>query len=274
MCYAFRDHGCEETMEMHVRGVVGLCRERWELEGLVTKVSRLIDIGLSRDETKRLVKEFIIFAAFLHDIGKCDRRYQEVCSRGVCTSFPEHDLLSARFALTVAFNTGIIEGEFAGRVMKEKLHRMFAKGEMPSDVGDLYLILVVVPIMFHHYAQKRSYGYQKRGRVFRESVRSISMPSGRFEIYEGCIEPMRKVLRELYTVETTNYIQKLLREVENMVMHGAELSVIDEKIYGGEYSWSFAKYLAEAVIGLLNMCDGRVAVMNRRTCRETESITI
>lgn len=74
MCYAFRSHSCEEPMEVHVRSVVSLCRERWELKGLAAKVSRLVNIdGLSRKEVEQLIKEFIIFAAFLHDIDKCDR---------------------------------------------------------------------------------------------------------------------------------------------------------------------------------------------------------
>jgi len=257
-------------MEVHVRSVVSLCKERWELKGLAAKVSRLVSIdGLSRKEVEQLVKEFIIFAAFLHDIGKCDRIYQEKCSRGECTSFPEHDLLSARFALTVAHNTGIIEGEFAGREMGWRLYRMFAEGKMPSDVGDLYLVLVVVPIMFHHYARKKGYARQKRGRGL---IRGVSTPSGKFEFHRECIEPMRRVLRELYSTTSAHYTQKLLREVENMIIHSPELSVIYEKVYGGEYSWSFSKSLAEAAIGLLNMCDGRAAIMNRRTRREAELV--
>ena len=268
MCYAFRSHSCEESMEVHVRSVVNLCRKRWELKGLAAKVSRLVSIdGLSRKGVEQLVKEFIIFAAFLHDIGKCDRVYQEKCSRGECTSFPGHDLLSARFALTVAHNTGIIGGEFASREMERRLHRMFVESKMPSDVGDLYLVLVVVPIMFHHYAQKRDYALHRKGRGL---IRGVSTPSGRFEFYRGCIEPTRKVLKELYSTASTHYTKSLLREVENIVVHNLELSVIYEKVYGGEYSWSFSKSLAEAAIGLLNMCDGRVAIMNRRVCREAK----
>jgi len=250
-CYAFRDalRNCEETMDRHIMGVVKCLEERWEFEFLVKKVSRLL-----RTE-EQLVRDLTYIAAVLHDFGKMKKEFQERCRQGECKSFPKHYITSARFAMNVAFKSKTL----ALNTLKEKVYDLLTKPTKPNkgyDLGDVYILSVVIPVLLHNYAH-----LQEESLLKTEHEKSITVDECCREVYLGILEHMEK---NCTTTSTGEELLKAIRlSLNDLKVELSVLPLLDPGVLLN-YILNTEKMIVEALTGLLNICDGRVAYMNRR----------
>ncbi|MEM2354175.1 MAG: hypothetical protein QXF91_04835 [Desulfurococcaceae archaeon] len=244
-CYAYRGKGCcEETLEKHVVGILHCLESRWEFNGLVGKTSRLLNID--RD----IIAWLIRLSAVLHDIGKASSDIQQKC-REECTKFPYHFVYSARFAVSLGIKSGILQGSIES-VFNNLL---WSEGDRLSmNLDGLYIVVVVIPVLLHHYA----------GTSEKSLLRRIIESELTLEIGKPCMLSLLSIV-EILRNEAPRGLKPLVDKLSDMITKGkADLSVIPGlQTFLHSYRISFAKYLAEAVIGLLNICDGIVAKQNR-----------
>jgi len=234
-------------MKEHISGMLKRLRERWEYYAALQKYEKLL--GVERDVLNSLIKLAII----LHDVGKSKREYQERCIEN-CTSFPYHYAISARVAMQFTNLTG---------VKVPLIDELSSKPSYRPSLGVLYLSVVVLPILLHHYAQ-----------VTEESlIRAIRATKNinEIEIYEPC----REIYMEtLYTL--LKYLKRPQSELTDMLEKAYEVLSESSKIklatlpLINEYSLLkiYAKVsplltLVEVFTGILNICDGLVACVNR-----------
>ncbi len=251
-CYAYKDGHCEESWYVHSVEVVKCIASRWEFEGLSMKASRLARVDPS------IVRDLILIAGLLHDIAKVDELYQRGCvGSGICTYFPKHWIRSALASLELAYRVEVLSpNEFYRRFFA-----LLLRDEDPKDVGDLYVLLVVIPILLHSYAHicEESLFGASGPIVFREIV-----------IYDGCVDCIARAIDDVmnkYVV--SNVCRKLLNELKRIAVEERSIgvAVINERDLRNallKLSYGKNKVLAEAALGILNLCDGQVAYRNRK----------
>lgn len=246
-CYAFRDasENCEELMEEHVKGIIELMRSRWEFHGLVKKVSKLLKVD------EKLVEDFLYIAVLLHDFGKMLEEYQRECREKGHTIFWRHYEISARFAINVAYKVNVLSTDDIERRIKKLLN----EGDIQEcDEGDLFLLTVVIPVYFHNYA------HLNEKKVF------DVYPKTKVKLDQGCKITMSKLIGVIRELAKSDLAKKLLNVINEEAMHGeVELSVLP---LNRDTLLSFkatpGKAIAEALIGLINICDGQIARKNRK----------
>jgi len=245
-CYAFKEGYRFETMEEHISGILRYLGEIWEYKAFLLKYERTL--GVERDILDLLVK----LAVILHDAGKSAKHYQERCERGDCTGFPYHYAISARIAIQLV-------DELDVPILRELSSMQSYKPPFTA----LYVSVIVMPILLHHYARITE---ESLARAI-EATRKIN----EVEFYEPCRAPY---IRELSKLRRSSRASK---ELEMVVKNAIEifssgriklssplpLKNIGE-IVGVTGKISPLTTLIEASTGILNICDGRVAHKNRK----------
>jgi CRISPR/Cas system-associated endonuclease Cas3-HD len=233
-------------MEEHISGILEHLGETWEYKAFLLKYGKTL--GVYQDILDSLVKLTLI----LHDAGKAAKQYQERCERGDCTRFLYHYAISARIAVQLV-------DKLEMPILRELFHVQSYKPPFTA----LYISIVVMPILLHHYAQITE---ESLARAI-EATRRIN----EVELYEPCRLPYIRELSELQRSSRAS------RELELIVKNAIEvfssgriklssplpLNNIEE-IIGVTRKISPLTTLIEASTGILNICDGRVAHKNRK----------
>jgi len=252
-CYAYRKNGCAETWHRHTMDVVECIRSRWETEAFVRKSSRMLGVD------SNAVRDFLLLAGLLHDIAKTDTEHQRGCANE-CTVFPKHWYVSAVIALRLGLDAGIIGGGYEDRIVK-----VFSGAKQSHDVGDAYILLVFVPVLFHNYAHISEEALFDLHRYLGTYVKGV------YTVAEGCRAQIAAAADELAGTLETETAKRLLGELRKHInagmLGGAALGENALRVIALSYTKiedARVRYVAEAATGLLNMCDGRVAYRNRR----------
>ncbi len=257
-CYAFRSRFVEEGYLDHVIGVVQCVESRWEFEGLKRKLERLYHVD------KSVTNDFILLAAIIHDIGKVDVEFQSRCV-DECSSFPYHYELSARLALRLGYE--VDELSLSTDNISKKLEKILSHKDFKPDLGELYLALVVLPILLHHYAQIVSEWSVIRGSTrYKNMERVINI-----SIHNNCVDeivPAVKLKSEIG--------KKLLNKLKDIIDNegkSVNLSIIPEDILRKSMSYQYitGRIIVEAAIGILNLCDGLIAHSKRSPSIKTQN---
>lgn len=243
-CYAFREGNCrEETLEEHVVGILKCLESRWEFNGFLRKTGKLLNIEMN------IIAWLIKLSALLHDIGKTSTDIQQKCRKESCTEFPYHFIHSARFATSLGIESGVLQAPIES-VFTDLLWSEVGR----LNISHIYVVIVVVPVLLHHYA----------GVSEKSLSRGIMESELTLEIDELCRQSLFSLVGILGN-DAPHELEPLINKLSDMIKGGkVNLSPIPgiEKFLQS-YKLSFAKSLAEAVTGLLNICDGVVAKRNR-----------
>jgi CRISPR-associated endonuclease Cas3-HD len=248
-CYAFRkseekEEARYETMEEHVEGMLKYLGEIWEYKAFLSKYEKAL--GVERN----IIDSLIRLAIVLHDFGKATRDFQERCNIGDCEQFPYHYAISARLAMQ------LVDQLKVPRV--EELPKLSYK----PPFGALYVSIVVLPILLHHYAW-----------ITEESlVQAIEETKviNEVEIYEPCRALYIRELERLKRPSKASHeLSKVVERALEVLTRGNKVKLaslpfnrIDELV--GVYGKiSPLITLVEASTGILNICDGRVSWRNR-----------
>lgn len=140
MCYAYKDRDVEEVLLEHLVETGRCCLGRWEMRAISNKISRTINIDADS------IRIAIELSALLHDIRKSASIYQERGSRGLCTEFPGHYMLST-FLVHLTYSIGGID--IRRLDVANFLRDRFS--ELSRD--KIIAIIVLLPIALHHYHQ-------------------------------------------------------------------------------------------------------------------------
>jgi len=257
-CYAYRKNGCAETWYRHTTDVVECIRSRWETEAFVRKASNVL--GVDAD----IVRDFLLLAGFLHDIAKTDIDQQRRCA-DECAAFPKHWYASAMVALWLGLDAGILGDSYGGIIVN-----VFEGAKQNYDVGDAYILLVFMPVLFHNYV------HLSEEALFDLHGYLGTYVKGMYTVAEGCRAQITMAADRVIETLRTEAAKRLLNRLRNHVNSAGTLggAVLGEKALRvialgyGRIEGARIKYVAEAATGLLNMCDGRVAYSNRR-CSES-----
>lgn len=261
-CYAFREAGREETFSQHVLGIVKCYEGMWEYEGFKKKVSRIHNLS------ELVVGDLLLLSAVIHDLGKAKKKLQDMCSVE-CTSFRQHYITSAQLALKLGY--AISELNLSPDNIEEKLKKLICDGGLDDnrlkhlDSGDAYLLIVVLPVLLHHYAQ-----------VVSESsiLDGLGSAETYLEIHEDCATELTTIINEVSKSIKSGVCQKILGELRKVAIEkGVRLSIINNKILNESKSYEYVpeRFIIEAATGLLNLCDSRVASRNRRRTAQQDS---
>jgi len=261
MCYAYKDSKKEEELIEHLITTANICLKRWELEALSLKVSRLLNIDMEK------VKEAVILASMLHDIGKAAEIYQKECFNGICTRFQGHYLVSA-FILHLVLNVGNV------RIEEEDVEKFLTDNFNRLGKDKIYAMLIVLPVAFHHYHQVR--GFES----FNASVSEVVLQfledpricarclekAGNMLSYDIVGKSDRRFIEQLYYV-----LRSIEQYVDSDVYRNSKIfirnlfSVVKKDLKSfAEYPITLGKTIIESVYGLVNFCDGWAASMKRR----------
>ncbi|MEM1722088.1 MAG: CRISPR-associated endonuclease Cas3'' [Ignisphaera sp.] len=251
MCYAYRDRGSEEFLLNHLVGVEKCCEERWELNALSCKISRVL--GIPIDD----VKNAILLSSLLHDLGKVAQKFQKECDQGICREFPGHYMISAFLVhLGLSAMEIVVEREDVSNFMEDRFDKI--------DKNKVTGILILFPIAFHHYHQVRGY----RSYSFSEYLKEfVEKP----RIWDRCIECLKSIHEYIDNNNILNIAKKLLDFLLNLdklrnsdVYRNSKLfienfynNVVDE--YVKLQSITLSSVVIESITGLINLCDGYVA---------------
>lgn len=262
MCYAYRESakGVEEKLSEHLTATASYCLKRWELDALARKVSRLLRLDTAT------AKDSIVFVALAHDIGKAASIYQEKCSKGLCTSFKGHYLVSA-FLLSLALNLSGLE------VSKESIKRFLEDQFDELSKEEIIGVMILLPVILHHYHQVRGYkSYSIEGHE--EALEFLEEP----RIYPECVESLRSSLNTFsFGERIRGLVNVLMNTLENvgkyfesdsykaneMIVMGFYKDVIERDIKALNRV-TLGKCIVEAITGLINLCDGWAASQARR----------
>ncbi len=254
-CYAFKQKTCQETYLEHVDGIIKCMRRSWEYGALSKKLSRML--GISESEIESLLH----LTAILHDIGKLSDETQRKCIDDECTIFPTHHAISARIASYLAGKANLI--------YKECYSDIIFRGK-DNQSADRYVILfytlVVFPVLLHNYALT----VEKSLVEAIDNTRNIKM----INLHRDCVNVIKSLVNKYLVSNLMNkHVQDensiafrvasiLMKQLESSsILELGVLPIEESDMFSHEYSsW---KYVIEAVTGLLNMCDGRVAYHHR-----------
>jgi len=247
-CYAFKDINSSECLVDHLRDVMRCSRSRWETIGLSRKLMNLYGVN------NELVSELIAVSALLHDVGKADKRYQLSCKE-VCAEFPNHYIFSTQLSIHLGRLVGLseLDAENISNIFDEVLLRNLER----FTEGTIYSVVIVVPILLHHYAQINPMKPISSG-LYRE-----------FNVYEDCLEDLIRLFSEVMNIVKTELPRKIVKAIYELLSKSPiikDLPVIPLK---PEHFFNLQKplpqrFIIEAVLGILNLCDGIVASRNRR----------
>lgn len=249
LCYAYRDEkGCAESYRAHIVGIMECLRKCWELTAVVRKLRRLFNVD------EKLIRGLIKFSVILHDIGKIDSEIQSECRRNLCRNFPQHYMVSASLAIAVGLKSGLI-GSLELQQLPTKIHELLTSNNYDGlNELELYILIVVLPTFLHHYA-----GVEEDAITKPLERRSI-----RFD--EVCRVEVIDLLNELKDEVPVELLMKLINTLHSILNEGQiplpPLFIKPDTLFS--YTQTFSKALTEAITGLLNLCDGRVAYMNRK----------
>jgi len=258
VCYAYRDRGSEEFLLNHLVGVEKCCEERWELNALSRKISRVLEIPIDD------VKNAILLSSLLHDLGKVAQEFQEKCDQGICREFPRHYMISAFLVHLGLSAMGIVvKGKDVSNFMEDRFNEI--------DRNKVTGILILFPIAFHHYHQVRGYGsYSFRGCGSYSSdylEEFVEKP----RIWGRCIECLKSIHEYIDNNNILNIAKKLLDFLLNLdklrnsdVYRNSKLFI--ENFYNDVVdkgvklqSITLSSVVIESITGLINLCDGYVA---------------
>lgn len=251
-CFAYRDsQGVCELLFNHLVSTYFLASTRWETGALSLKISRVL--GLEREE----VRESILLAALLHDIGKAATKFQEECQKGSCESFPQHYLTSAFYVHY------ILEKSLKFNLTSEKIKKLL-KGEEVGCREELIGLIVLYPVAFHHYHQVWGYSSYsaKKGFVMpiHEACRCCFKQLGEFVQHNFTMlkdvgHHLKSLPDELSALKRTSSSEIFVRNIENVI-----IEVVRPR--------SILSSAIEAVTGIVNLCDGYVARLHRAQPRK------
>ncbi len=254
MCYAFRSKSKnkEETLRKHIIGITECLKEAWETEGIKKKLAKIHGIN------KSVTNDMLLLAGLIHDIGKTESELQNEC-REECTSFKHHYITSAMLALKLGYETK--ELNLCPDNIEEKLKKILSREKRLRnlDLGDTYLLIVVLPILLHHYAQVTS------ELSVLEGLNNIK----RFiQIHESCVNEITSIIDEVSQVFESEIGLRILSNLKDIITkkEPIELSLINRKLFqeaSSSYEYVSGRIMTEAFTGILNLCDGRVASSNR-----------
>jgi len=259
-CYAYRDkdRNSKEWFVEHsinvakcVTGAKDASIRCSDAETLFVKSSKVLGVDIE------VVRKFVIVASLLHDIAKVFEDLQKPCfESGICRNFKNHDVESAWFLYHMGSELRYIPQS----IRLESIVTGIILG-LPQVLDDVfkkalaYVALVVFPGLLHNYAiasSGRILGIQPRGSYI-----------ARRRIYEKCcgdLEELGRYLEEQGIEDVANYLKQVAagRVLELLPFDShSVLKVIQPKP-------SEVVTLIEAVTGLINFCDGRIASQARR----------
>jgi len=247
-CYAFRGTEGSECLADHLREVMACSRGRWETEGLARKLSVLY--GVDRE----LAKDLVSLAALLHDVGKADSVYQSSCER-LCEEFQNHYILSAQFAAYLGRAVGL--RELSTEEIGSTFNVVLLREVKELTEGYLYTLAVVIPVLSHHYAQVNLARLTSKDQ-FKE-----------LRLCESCLDELRELLAEAPSVVKSELPRRVIAVVYEILSKGvqviSDLPVIPLR---REHLFNLRRpppqrFVADAVLGVLNLCDGVVASRSR-----------
>jgi CRISPR-associated endonuclease Cas3-HD len=247
-CYAFRSAKGGECLGDHLRGVAECARGRWETRGLARKLSTLYGVS------EELVEDLVTLAGALHDVGKSCAEYQQNC-REVCEEFPDHYVPSAQLSAYIGRLAGL--DELSADRMTESFDLVLLEELGDLKAGYLYILAVVVPVLSHHYAQINLARLPSKG------MRTELL------IHGECVEELRTTFVDLEGVVKTELARRLVATAYTLITRGGgsigDLPVIHLK---REHLFNTRKpppqrFIVDAVLGVLNLCDGLVASRSR-----------
>lgn len=168
-------------------------------------------------------------------------------------------MTSAQLAILVARRSGL--KEFTADVISGFVKRsLSASCECPCASAEswLYLLLVVMSVLVHHYAQL----YKLRNLV--------SSGKEEVEIAPECGEALSSLAGYGKGMVKTDVAIRLLSSLSGIGnVDRLELQVLPferERILSADRA-SHQRCIVEAVTGILNLCDGSIARKNRCSCR-------
>ena len=229
-CYAYypnsiKDKEKPEEFSRHSIDVVEYMFK--DLASLTNAVINTISVrlGVSRD----LVHDAVLLAGLLHDLGKVDKQYQEKPNHG----FSNHEVLSTTAIRNIAF-----------KLIKK------------DSTEGLFLDLLTLPILLHHYVQADPYKHIHY---------IISIKKERIDVYKDCIDQLNEVINYGLIHVQSDLGKKIMHELKNKLSKFEIEIFLDKELKNFLLSNVFYphKPAIMAIAGLLNEADGTIAKMNR-----------
>ena len=255
-CYAYKDENSKEEFVKHsievakcVTGAKDASIRCDDAQTLFVKASKVLGVDV---ET---IRKFVTVAALLHDIAKICEELQKPCfDKGICTSFKNHDVESAWFLYYMGSELGYIPKNIRLEdIVTEIIFGSSQRSDYTFRKALAYVALVMFPVLLHNYAiasPQRILGVHLSERYARK-------------VYERCrndLVELGKYLEEQGIEDVANYLKQVAtRGTFELISFDAYtvLRVIQTR------SLEIVT-LIEVVTGLINFCDGRVALRNRR----------
>jgi CRISPR-associated endonuclease Cas3-HD len=234
-------------MEKHVGDMLKYLDEIWEYKAFLSKYEKTLRV--ERDALDSLIR----LAVILHDFGKATRDAQERCNTSDCEHFPYHYAISARLAMKLA-------DQLKDVPTVSSLPRLQSN---KPPFSALYVSIVVLPILLHHYAW-----------VSEESLLEAinrTRKLSEVEIYEPCRVYYVKALEDLlkHSKSTHSELDEILRSALDLFSRSNKIKLSSlpfnrvEDLVSVHATTSPLVTLIEVSTGIINMCDGRVAKRNR-----------
>jgi CRISPR/Cas system-associated endonuclease Cas3-HD len=255
-CYAYKGRNSKEEFVKHsidvtkcVTGTKDASIRCNDAETLFVKASKVLGVNAE------VVRKFVTIAALLHDIAKICEELQKPCfENGSCTSFKNHDVESAWFLYHMGSELKYIpQNIHFENIVAEIILRSSQAFDDTFRKALAYIALVMFPVLLHNYAivsPERILGVYSERRYARK-------------IYEKCrddLEELSKYLEEQGIEDAANYLKQVsTRGVLELISF--EAYTVLKVVQRGP---SEVITLIEAVTGLINFCDGRIASQNRR----------